>query len=71
MNVTAANHKPVIRIHCFDVNGVKTFMVEPLVPVHDNWYQTFSSKPFDTLEETMREVVALQLQVQARPSVYV
>lgn len=71
MNVTDADQEPVIRIHCFDVNEVKRFMVEPLVPVHDNWYRTFSSKPFDTLEEAMGEVAALQLQVQARRSVYV
>lgn len=70
MDVTAAaDQEPVISIHCFDINGVKTFMVEPCEPVCDDWYQLFGSKRFDTLEETMREVVALQC--QARPSVYV
>lgn len=70
MDVTAAaEQEPAISIHCFNVNGVETFMVQPCAPVCDDWYQLFGSKRFDTLEEAMREVLALQY--QTRPSVYV
>jgi hypothetical protein len=53
-----------IKVHVFTVDGHRTYVVEPIGEGYGDWYELFSSKRFDLLEEAMREVVELQHQHQ-------
>ncbi len=48
----------------FTVDGNSIYVVEPIGEVYGGWYELFSSKRFESLEEAMREVVELQHQHQ-------
>lgn len=61
MCMTVDGSKP-IKIHVFTVDGISTYVIEPIGGNYGEWYDTFSSKRFDSLEEAMREVVELQQQ---------
>jgi hypothetical protein len=64
MFMTYYNTLP-IKIHIFMVDGIGTYVVEPIGGNYGGWYDIFSSKRFDSLEEAMREVVELQQQQSA------
>jgi hypothetical protein len=51
-----------IKIHIFIVDGIGTYVVEPIGGNYGEWYNIFRSKCFDSLEEAMREVVELNHQ---------
>lgn len=59
MCMTIDGSKP-IKIHVFTIDDISTYVVEPIGGNYGEWYDMFSSKRFDSLEEAMREVVELQ-----------
>lgn len=61
MCITIDDSKP-IKIHVFTVDGISTYVVEPIGGNYRGWYDLFPSKRFDSLEEAMKEVVELQQQ---------
>jgi hypothetical protein len=61
MCMTIDGSKP-IKIHVFTVDGISTYVIEPIGGNYEGWYDLFPSKRFDSLEEAMREVVELQQQ---------
>lgn len=57
-----------VKIHVFTVNGISTYVVEPIGGKCGDWYELFPSKRFDSLEEAMREVVELQHRHRSQPT---